>query len=324
MHNLKKILAQTLIISSILMGIKFCAFFITKSDAILTDALESIINVIAGCFAFFSLHLADRPKDTNHPYGHGKVEFLSVGFEGGLITLAGISMIAKAIYALIYPHQISELPIGIILTIISTIINGIAGMYLVNVGKKQRSMTMIADGKHLLSDAYSSVGLLLGLLVIQFTGMIWLDSILAGIFAILIIITGIVLMRKATAGIMDEADNNLLKEVVNVLNENREKEWIDIHNLRIIQYGQHLHIDAHITLPYYWTLEQAHEQVKKVEDMMLAKHPQTSEMFIHADPCLPSSCPICQIESCQVRKSAFIKKIDWEINHLTENAKHNF
>ncbi len=320
--KLKTILAQTLIISITLMIVKFWAYFITNSDAILTDALESIINVIAGSFALFSLHLAHLPRDENHPYGHGKVEFLSVGFEGGLIVLAGLGMIIKSIYSFIYPHKIEELALGIILTIISTLVNFSVGYYLIFIGKKQRSMTMQADGHHLQSDAYSSLGLLLGLILILVTNIFWLDSILAGGFAVFIILTGISLVRKATAGIMDEANTPLLSEVVEILNKNREKSWIDIHNLRIIQYGQHLHIDAHLTLPYYWDLEKAHDEVKKLEYIMLEKHPQTSEMFIHVDPCLPTSCAICQIEKCMVRENNFIQKIEWTMESIVKNQKH--
>lgn len=321
-HKLKYILAQTLIISIILMLIKFWAYFITKSDAILTDALESIINILAGSFALFSLYLANLPKDENHPYGHGKIEFLSVGFEGGLIALAGLSMIVKSIYSFIYPHKIEELLLGIILTIISTLINFLLGYYLVFVGKKQRSMTMQADGHHLQSDAYSSFGLLLGLILMHFTGLHWLDSLLAASFAVFIIYTGISLVRKATSGVMDEANLPLLNEVVKILNENREQSWIDIHNLRIIQYGQHLHIDTHITLPHYWDLEKVHNEVKKLEDMMLVKHPQKTEMFVHADPCLPTSCAICQIGNCEVRQKKFIQKLEWTTESLLKNEKH--
>ncbi|TAE73901.1 MAG: cation transporter [Bacteroidetes bacterium] len=320
--KLKIILAQTLIVSVILMIIKFWAYFITNSNAILTDASESIINVIAGSFALFSLHLANVPKDENHPYGHGKIEFLSVGFEGGLIVLAGVVMIIKSTYSFIYPHTIDELLLGIILTAVSTLVNFFIGYYLILIGKKQRSMTMQADGHHLQSDAYSSFGLLLGLLVIQITNIFWLDSVLAALFAVFIIFTGIALVRKATAGIMDEANAPLLSEVVEILNKNREISWIDIHNLRIIQYGQHLHIDAHLTLPYYWDLEKSHNEVKKLEDIMLEKHPQTSEMFIHADPCLPTSCAICQIENCAVRVHKFVQKIEWSMDSIVKNQKH--
>ena len=148
---------------------KFVAYFFTSSNAVLTDAAESIVNILASAFAFYSIYLSSQPKDINHPYGHGKVEFFSVFVEGSLISLAGLIIVFKSIYAIFFPNEISNLTQGSILIAATGLVNLVLGFYLLNTGKKLNSMTLQADGKHLLTDAISSSGLVLGLLLIYFT-----------------------------------------------------------------------------------------------------------------------------------------------------------
>ncbi|MCU0445762.1 MAG: cation diffusion facilitator family transporter [Microscillaceae bacterium] len=321
--NLKqRILLITLIISTLLMIIKFLAYFITNSDAILTDALESIVNVTAGAFALFSITVASQPKDRTHPYGHGKIEFISAGIEGGLIVAAGLGMIGKAIYSFIVPHPIDKIDVGLGLTVFSTLVNYAMGYYLIVSGKKYDSITLIADGKHIQSDAYSSLGLIFGLAGMYFSGWLWLDGVLTVIFALLIIFTGYHLIREAVSGVMDEADEKLLGEVIDILNQNRQTTWIDFHNLRIIKYGHALHIDSHLTLPWYWDLQQAHTEGEKVASIIDQALDAPLEIFIHIDPCVPTSCRICTLEDCAVRKFAFEKRLDWNLNNILNNQKH--
>jgi cation diffusion facilitator family transporter len=318
----RQILSITLTISTLLMLIKFWAYYITNSDAILTDALESIINVIAGAFALFSIILATKPRDRSHPYGHGKIEFISAGLEGSLIVLAGISMIAKAIYSFVYPHNLDKIDIGLYLTVFSTLVNYFTGLYLVRQGEKHNSLTLVADGKHIQSDAFSSIGLIIGLGLIYLTNWNALDGIFAIIFAIIIIYTGLHLLRTSISGVMDEADVELLKQVIAVLNKNRQEYWIDFHNLRIIKYGSALHIDCHLTLPWYWDLERGHQEVNKVEEIIDKQMGNQVEVFIHLDPCISDSCKICGIADCKVRKFAFETQLTWDLENVLENHKH--
>lgn len=306
----------------LVMGMKFFAYFLTKSDAIFSDALESIINVAAGAFAIFSLYYAAQPKDENHPYGHGKIEFFSAGFEGAMILVAGVSIIVKAIFSLMAQKQLEHLGPGLLITGASGIINFAMGNVLVKYGKKYRSLTLVADGKHLLSDTYSSIGLFAGLVLIYFTGINWLDAALAIVFGVVIILTGYKLVRKSLAGLMDEVDEEVLQEIETIINEYRQKEWIDIHNFRILKYGNSYHIDCHITLPWYWNLDRAHQGVQSLEDVFRMQFPDKVELFIHADPCLPVSCHICQIEECKERKHPFQQTVEWKINRLIKNEKH--
>lgn len=316
-------LVVVVLVGILVMALKFTAYFITRSDAIFSDALESIINVAAGCFAIFSLYYAAQPKDENHPYGHGKIEFFSAGFEGAMILVAGISILVKAVFSLMAQKQVEHVGTGVAITAVSGIINFIMGRILVRYGEKYRSLTLVADGKHLLSDTYSSAGLLAGLILIYFTGLNWLDGVLAMLFGGVIIFTGYRLVRKSLAGLMDEVDEEVLLEIESIIQNFRQKEWIDIHNFRVLKYGNSYHIDCHITLPWYWNLDKAHEGVQSFENVFRQKFPDKVELFIHADPCLPASCHICQLTECTERKHPFKQTVEWKINQLVKNEKHS-
>ncbi|MFY8020823.1 MAG: cation diffusion facilitator family transporter [Bacteroidia bacterium] len=319
-----KILAirLTVFIGIFLMAIKFSAYFITSSVAILTDAMESIINVAAGIFAWYSIYLSSKPKDKEHPYGHGKIEFISAGFEGGLIMMAACYILYKAFRTFIEPHSIESLDMGIYLTSGAGLINFFLGTYLIKTGKKQHSPTLVADGKHLLTDTYSSLGLVIGLVLVYFTHLMWLDALISVALGLGILYTGYQLIRSSIAGLMDEADIEMLENVAKVLEENRKENWIDMHNLRMVKYGAHVHIDSHLTLPWYYSLEESHAEVTAVESLISEKFHSEVELFIHADPCLESSCGICNMSNCKERKSSFIKKINWNTELLLLNQKH--
>lgn len=310
------------IIGAFLVLAKFVAYTLTHSNTIFTDALESIINVVAGVFALYSLYLAAKPKDADHPYGHGKVEFISAGFEGILIATAGVSLIVKSIVDFFDPVELAHLDVGMAIVALSGIINFAMGFFIEKTGKKYHSLTLIADGQHLKTDAYSSVGVIVGLVIILLTGWQVLDSIIAILFGVFIGYTGIKLIRKSIAGIMDEADEKLIEEIIALLNNHRKINWIDIHNLRVIQYGSILHIDCHATLPWYYTLETAHNEIEEIAAIINEKYGRQVEFFIHGDPCLPSSCKICQISNCKVRKEVFVEKIVWDLANVRRNQKH--
>lgn len=305
------------------MLIKFAAWIITHSNTILTDAIESIVNIFAGAFALYSVSYAAKPKDEDHPYGHGKIEFLSVGLEGTLISIAGISIVVKSVYNLYYPHEINSLDIGLYLTLFTGLVNLIMGFYLQKKGKELHSVTLTADGKHIISDAYTSGGLIIGIILIWISGISWMDSVVAILFGLFILYNGYKLMRKSLAGVLDEVDYELVNVIVEVLNKNRKEEWIDIHNFRVIKYGSNLHIDCHITLPWYYSLEQSHSLVTEVENILTKESENNVEVFIHADPCLPVSCSICSLKNCAERKHDFVKRIEWTNEVILKNKKHS-
>jgi cation diffusion facilitator family transporter len=311
-----------LLFSIFLMVIKFISYYLTHSVAILSDALESIINIFAGSFALFSIYYSSLPKDEDHPYGHGKIENISAGFEGGMIFMAGISIIGKGIYSFSHPPELEKIDAGLLLSGFAGLINFAMGRYLVVKGKQYNSLTMVADGKHLLSDTISSVGLVLGLVIIYFTAILWIDNVLAIIFGSAILRTGYKLMRESVTNLLDKIDIEKLNQLIAVINKKRRTKWIDMHNLRILKYGSRLHIDAHLTLPWYENLERSHEEVNEMEKIVKENLGDEIELFIHADPCLPFSCPICIIENCIYRKSHFTKKLDWTVENMLPNSKH--
>ena len=309
-------------ISVILLSIKFIAYYLTHSVAILTDALESIVNVVAGFIGLYSLYIAAKPRDINHPYGHGKAEFISAAVEGTLILSAGAIIIYKAIQHLIYPVPINSIDWGIILVGSTAIINFGVGFMGVRYGKKNQSLALIASGRHLISDSYSTFGIIAGLLLIFFTKTIWIDSAVAMIFGVIIIYTGYKILRRSIAGIMDEADEELLTQMVQALNASRRENWVDLHNLRIIKYGSILHVDCHLTVPWYLNVQEAHREVEALGSLIKHQFGESLELFVHSDGCLYVQCPICIKSDCPVRHHPFEKKIEWTLENILRDKKH--
>ena len=318
-YNFQKIVA---FVGVVLLVIKLAAWYITDSVAILTDALEGIVNVIAAFIGLYSLYLSAQPKDKNHPYGHGKVEFISAGIEGVMITFAGIWIIFEAINHIINPQEIKQIDLGIVLIVFAGLTNFIVGYLAVKKGKKNNSIALISSGKHLISDTYTTLGVIIGLVIIKITSIYWLDSAFAMVFGIIIIFTGVKILRQSVAGIMDEADTQLLEDMVETLNKNRVPNWIDLHNLRIIKFGSGLHIDCHLTVPWYLTVKEAHEEVDAIETLIQKKYGNNIELFVHSDYCKPKSCEICTKVDCDVRVKPFIQQIDWNLSNVAGNKKH--
>jgi cation diffusion facilitator family transporter len=318
----RNIIIVALVVSVVLMLAKFSAYFITSSNFVLTDAAESIVNVVASAFAFFSIYIASQPRDVNHPYGHGKVEFFSVFLEGALISIAGIGILFKSVYGLFYPQEIHELLIGALIIGITGAINGGLGYYMIHKGKQLKSITLDADGRHLLTDMVTSGGLVLGLLLIYFTGYVWLDSVLSITVGLYICYSGYKLIRKSVAGLMDETDFAVVEEIISVLNKERKPEWIDIHNLRAQKYGHELHLDCHMTLPNYFDLNRVHQEVVLVDKLINEKAGVFTELFIHTDPCLPQCCHYCSMPNCPIRSEPKRLDIEWTMENIIRNKKH--
>ncbi len=309
-------------IAVVLFLIKVVAWYLTQSVAILTDALESIVNVVSGAIGLVSLFIAARPRDRSHPYGHGKIEFISAGIEGTLITIAGLFIIYEAGMSFLDPPQLEQLNWGIGIISFSALINYAFGTWAYKTGKKNNSLALMASGRHLQTDTYTTLGIILGLFLISITGAIWLDGAVAIIFALFIIRMGFKILRHAIAGIMDESDQKLLNEMVSYLQENRHTNWVDLHNLRIVKYGSVLHIDCHLTLPWYYNIKQGHDETDKLEDLILGKFGNRIELNIHTDYCHDFSCPLCDIKDCEVRKSPFNAKVEWTVENVVSSKKH--
>lgn len=312
----------SLVVSVLLIGIKFYAWLLTRSQAVLTDALESIINVVASAFALYSIYLASLPKDENHPYGHGKIEYLSVGFEGGLILMAGLYIFYSALQSLLHPHAIARPDWGMALLFITALVNLATGFALIRAGREHHSPTLVGDGQHLYLDAVSTLVSCVALLLVVFTGNVLYDSLAALGLGVFIVVNGYRMVRRSVSGLMDEADTATVQHVVAELQEHREPAWIDVHNLRVVRYGANMHIDCHVTMPYYFSLEQTHDQVHRIEQLVDQEFDVQVEMFVHADPCNFSACSHCHMPDCPVRQHAFSQEIRWTLANVVKNERH--
>lgn len=323
-NNTDKLAFQKLIAAFgiILFVGKIVAWKLTNSDAVFSDAMESIVNVISAFMGLYSLYLAAKPRDEDHPYGHGKVEFVTSGIEGALIAIAGIMIMYEGVHSLISGKVLNKLDLGIWIIAATAIINYLLGYISIKKGKAENSLVLISSGKHLQSDTFTTLGVVVSLIVVYFTKIYWLDSVVALGFGIYIIVVGYKIVRKSLSGIMDEQDPDLLNQIIRVLEENRRTEWIDVHNMKIQQFGAHLHIDAHITLPWYYSLRDAHSEMEKTILLLVNNIDRTIEFNFHMDDCRPISCSICQIADCPVRENDFVKRIIWTPENVTCVDKH--
>ena len=310
------------IIAIILFLCKLIAYYLTQSVAVLTDALESTVNVIAGLIGLYSLFVAAKPSDEDHPYGHGKAEFLSAAVEGALVLMAGLIIIYEAIIDFIHPHPLQALDKGIYIVAATAIVNFIVGAWCIHKGKRNNSIQLVSGGKHLQTDTWSTTGIIIGLVLIWYTKRTWIDGVVALLFAVFIMYTGYHILRKSIAGIMDEADTKLLQDLITYLNAHRRENWVDLHNLRVIKYGDRLHVDCHLTVPWYLSVLEGHDEIEAFTSLVRRKFGESVEFFVHTDPCLEFSCPICSKQSCDVRKHAFEGRVEWTLATVIPDKKH--
>ena len=312
----------SIVVSAGLLAVKFYAYHLTRSQAVLTDALESIINVFTSGFAFYSLYLAELPKDENHPYGHGKVEYLSVGFEGALIVMAGAYILYSATLSLIHPHPVGRADWGVVLMAGTAAVNLGVGLLLVRNGKQLKSVALVGDGQHLYIDALTSIVSAAALVLVAVTGQVRFDAGAALLLGGFILVNGARMLRRSVSGLMDETDTAIVTEVIEELQAHRRAPWIDVHNLRVQRYGANLHIDCHMQMPYYFTLEEVHSQLFDIEELIKERFAVEVEMFVHADPCTFAACSLCLMADCPVRQHPFQHEMPWTLQNAVRNERH--
>jgi cation diffusion facilitator family transporter len=217
---------------------------------------------------------------------------------------------------------VEQLDNGIILVAATALVNLAVGIYCLKIGRKNDSLALISSGRHLQSDTISTVGIVAGLVLLLVTHLSWIDSAVAIIFAMIIMYTGYHILRKSIAGIMDEADVKLLSRLIQLLQDNRVPNWVDMHNLRVIRYGAVLHVDAHLTVPYYLTVNEAHLEMDTMAGLIRKEFGESVEIFVHTDGCMPFQCKLCIKEDCPVRYEAFRERIQWTFQNVSENKKH--
>ena len=310
---------------------KLFAWYLTNSVMVLTDALEGTVNVVTGFLGLYSISFASKPRDKNHPFGHSKIEYLSSAVEGTLIIISGFVIIYEATEQLLIKHDLHSLDTGLMVIVICGLMNYALGKYAEIKGRKHNSIVLESAGKHLITDGYSSLAIIIGLsllVVVQHFPQthdkyLKLDSCVALGFAIIILLTGYKVLRRSISGIMDEVDVKLLNDVVTVLQKNRQPQWVDLHNLRVIQYGSLLHIDAHISLPWYYNVLQADKEITELEKLILSHFDNHVEMFVHSDACTPLQCKLCAMENCKERKSRYGNQVNWEIANVWADEQHS-
>jgi cation diffusion facilitator family transporter len=310
-------ISASLAVGAALMAVKFLAWSLTDSSAILSDALESIINVVAAGFALLTIIVANRPPDEDHPYGHGKMEYFSAGFEGSLIILAAAAIFVEAWDKIFHPVPLDRLDLGLLITAGAGAVNLAMGLALKAVGKKTRSMALVADGKHLITDVWTSAGVVIGLGLTMLTGWERLDGIVACAVAVNILVMGVGIVREAFAGLMDKTDPEVLRGICDVLTRHRSKKWIDVHRLRAWRSGPTAHADFHLVLPRDMSFHEVHEEVERVEAVLKDELEDLADVLIHPDPCDETMCPECDRDPCGWRKSPCREQRIWDPEKAT-------
>lgn len=283
---------------------------LTGSVAVLSDGLESTVNIAAAALLVLSMLVASRPADPDHPYGHGKVEYLSAGIEGALIVVAAVLIAVEAVGQLLHPVPLARLDLGLGALAVLSAGNAALGWHLLRTGRAAHSLALIADGKHVLADVWTSVGVLAGLSLVIVTGIAWLDPVVALAVAANIVREGFRLARSAVRGLMDEADPALLDALVGAFSRERPAEWIDVHGLRAWRSGPMVHTDLHLVVPRYFDAERLHAISERVEERVLAGLAEPGEVVVHFDPCGPVHCAGCDVPACPVRAAAFKERTE--------------
>lgn len=308
-----------------LMSIKFIAWWMTSSVSVLTDALESIVNVIAAFVGLFALYLSAKPHDKEYPYGHGKIELISSALEGTLILAAGAMIILEAVDHILHPAKIGNLDIGFLFLVLAAIVNYLVGVAAIRRGRKNRSLALVASGKHLCSDTISSIGVIAGLILMMALGNMGyevghVDSVMAALFGIIIIITGVKVVKESVEGIMDKTDEDLVVEIIGLINSKRRTQWIDIHALRVTKHGPAIHLEFHLVLPGTMTVADQSREISNLCDVIHEKYGEYIDATVMGESCKPMLCEHCS-EECASRAKKFCGYIDWDMATATDETE---
>ncbi len=316
LHGRRLAGVATLIVGIVVLIIKFWAYNVTGSQAIFSDAAESIVNVITAVVLLITIFYAAKPADEDHPYGHGKAECFSAVFEGGLIVFAGIIVLLESVRSFVEHRELRNIDQGQVILIFAALINLALGIYLIRFGKKNRSLALEASGRHLLSDFWTSAAVLCALGLVKWTSQFWIDPLLAFATAIYLCWNGLRIVMKSTNELMDAEDDTILKEVFEIFNKNLKKGIIRIHHTRVMRSGSYHHIDSHVVVPEYWDVKICHEETDKFSKHFFEEYSQEGEIHFHVDPCRRAYCRVCDVLECPIRMEAFQEKIPLSLEEL--------
>ncbi|MFZ0565792.1 MAG: cation diffusion facilitator family transporter [Chlamydiales bacterium] len=268
----------------LMLFLKTYAYFITGSAAILSDAAESVVHVFAVGFAVYSMWLSHKPADVDHTYGHDRIAFFSSGFEGGLIIIAAFYILYQALQKVIFGFELENLDKGMLFVSLATALNGVLGLYLIQRGKQYHSIVLEADGKHILADCLTSLGVIIALILTRLTGWIYFDPLLAFIVGLNILWTGGRLIYSSVQGLMDRSDPKLDKQIRHLLDQETEILNLQYHHLRHRNAGNRLLIEVHLLFPCDLPIAKAHELATHIEQRIETTFQQPIELVTHLEP----------------------------------------
>jgi cation diffusion facilitator family transporter len=283
-QSLKKYIYLSIAAAVATIALKLLAYYLTNSVGILSDALESCVNLVAAVIALIMLTIAEKPADEEHAFGHSKAEYFSSAIEGGLITLAAFSIIWSAIPRVIHPQPLENLGIGLPVAIGASVINFAVALILLKNGRKNNSITLEADGKHLMTDVYTSAGVFIGIGIVNLTGWMELDGIVAIGVALNILWTGYQLMRHSAMGLLDAGLPETEISKIKIVLEPLKLQDIEFHSLLTRQAGQRKFISVHILMPGEWTIQEGHDIVEKIEKDLRDLFDVPVTVFTHLEP----------------------------------------
>jgi cation diffusion facilitator family transporter len=282
--SLKKFIYLSIVAAVMTISLKGMAYLLTGSVGLLSDALESCVNLIAALFALFILAVAEKPADAEHAFGHSKAEYFSSAIEGGLIVLAAFSIVWSAYPRLLDPQPLENMGFGLLISLAASLINLGVSLVLLREGKKSHSITLTADGKHLMTDVWTSVGVLAAIAMVKLTGWLILDPIIAMLVALNIIWTGYKLMQQSARGLIDTAIPNHEREQIEQIFDQFRQPGIEFHSLMTRQAGQRKFISVHILVPGEWTVQRGHDLLEIIEAKVRDHFPIPVTVFTHLEP----------------------------------------
>jgi cation diffusion facilitator family transporter len=282
--SLKKFIYLSIVAAVMTISLKGAAFLLTDSVGLLSDALESCVNLIAALIALVVLHIAEKPADAEHAFGHSKAEYFSSAIEGGLIIAAACSIVWSAYPRLMDPKPLENVGIGLVISLAASLVNLFVAWVLLKEGKKSHSITLTADGKHLMTDVWTSVGVLAAIGLVKLTGWLILDPIIAMVVALNIVWTGYRLMQQSARGLIDTAIPADERQEVEHIFDHYRQTGIEFHSLMTRQAGQRKFISVHILVPGEWTVQRGHDLLEIVEKEIRDHFSIPVTVFTHLEP----------------------------------------
>lgn len=302
--SLNKYLYLSIAAAIVTILLKFYAFHVTGSMGLFSDALESFVNLFAALFALLMLHLSRKPADHEHEFGHGKAEYFSSAVEGALILIAAFTIIRSAVPRIIDPQPLENISTGLLFSLMASLVNLLVGLVLINNGKKKKSLLVEADGRHLMTDVYTSVGVILGIILVELTGWLIIDPVIAILVGLNIIYSGYRLIHRSARELMDASiPEDELERVTAYLDSLGDRE-IEYHSLLTRMSGPRRFISMHLLVPGEWSVKRGHDCADEVEETIIAMFREPVTVSTHIEP----------VEDPASMRDIGIDRVDIDIN----------